>query len=945
VHSIKHFFTIGITSVLTGTLVLYGAVRAADAPANAAAAKWQAIVDPDNSNGLWIMKDGRVVVKWLPGGWGAGWKWVGIPESKTKGDAGKIHTSFPFEVDAKAGQVIQTEADIAGDGKTVVCKYALTAANDVPTTMLMLSVEAGDWVKGTIVATKSDGSTETCPLPNPRQADLEKVTKAEFQLDDGGSVIATFDPPVNIGMENHNPRIKLAEGVYKAGNTAETITLSASGPLQFLASPQELGQFIKTLPGDDWYTFQPANDSGASVIGMEDWLDAPAGKHGGVRINSDHFQFEDGTPVKFWGTNLAYAQGAPSKPFADITAARFAKYGINAVRLHKFTGSGGWDGIMDPNDTLQMVPAGADRLDYFTSKLKEKGIYFGFSHTYGFQPGPANASKLLSYDEIKNNLNGNTYGLINFAPDIQDLLIQRISNILNHVNAYTKMKYADDPALAYVEIQNEDDIFWFSSGGTLAKCPTYMKDFQKRFADWLTKKYGTQDAVAKAWAGGPGAAVNLAAGDVPVQANPWFFSEDHLPNTAAGEKQWLLDNAAFMHQVQDDFYAKAVKAIRDAGFKGPICGSPWQAPSGLPDMLNLKSDYAVGFIDRHNYAGGNINYSLLSQIGSGYISSGFQQVIDRPFGISEWITNYPSLYAADGPAVFAVYGMGLQGWSSSYEFQSLAEGNAGFDTALGPPPFGVWQVDSPTQIGQFPALSRMIYRGDVKEGDIIADRRVSNDDLQTGKFNFSDKVVANGDVKNFGGNTPAAALAAGRVVVEFTDKEQASTFPDMTKYTDGTAIVSNTGQLRWDPTDNGFFTANTDGTKAVVGFAAGKEQTLGNVKITVLSPYASVIFTALDKGKTLTDTSSALISAVARASNTGFQYSTLSNDMTNNGKPPIALEPVKATFTIAGRQVQAVNVLDQDGRRTNQTIDVKDGAFSIDTGTQKTMYYEVVFGK
>jgi hypothetical protein len=43
--------------------------------------------------------------------------------------------------------------------------------------------------------------------------------------------------------------------------------------------------------------------------------------------------------------------------------------------------------------------------------------------------------------------------------------------------------------------------------------------------------------------------------------------------------------------------------------------------------------------------------------------------------------------------------------------------------------------------------------------------------------------------------------------------------------------------------------------------------------------------------------------------------------------------------------VEAVNILDQDGRRSGQTIDVKANSFSIDTGAQKTMYYEVVFSK
>jgi hypothetical protein len=52
---------------------------------------------------------------------------------------------------------------------------------------------------------------------------------------------------------------------------------------------------------------------------------------------------------------------------------------------------------------------------------------------------------------------------------------------------------------------------------------------------------------------------------------------------------------------------------------------------------------------------------------------GLQQVIDRPFGLSEWITVYPALYSADGPAIIAAYGMGLQGWDASYEFQSQAQ--------------------------------------------------------------------------------------------------------------------------------------------------------------------------------------------------------------------------------------------------------------------------------
>ncbi len=42
------------------------------------------------------------------------------------------------------------------------------------------------------------------------------------------------------------------------------------------------------------------------------------------------------------------------------------------------------------------------------------------------------------------NLKGNTYGLINYAEDVQDLMIQSV-NLLQHENAYTHQKFADDP--------------------------------------------------------------------------------------------------------------------------------------------------------------------------------------------------------------------------------------------------------------------------------------------------------------------------------------------------------------------------------------------------------------------------------------------------------------------------------------------------------------------
>jgi hypothetical protein len=104
-----------------------------------------------------------------------------------------------------------------------------------------------------------------------------------------------------------------------------------------------------------------------------------------------------------------------------------------------------------------------------------------------------------------------------------------------------------------------------------------------------------------------------------------------------------------------------------------------------------------------------------------------------------------------------------------------------------------------------------------------------------------------------------------------------------------------------------------------------------------------VFLTSLERGKDLSDGKRALLTVLARQSNTGFSYFTPDNRVLKNGGPPILLEPVQATVTIAGRQVEAVHVLDHDGRRTGRTLAVKDGAFTLDGAKDKAIYYEVVF--
>jgi hypothetical protein len=190
---------------------------------------------------------------------------------------------------------------------------------------------------------------------------------------------------------------------------------------------------------------------------------------------------------------------------------------------------------------------------------------------------------------------------------------------------------------------------------------------------------------------------------------------------------------------------------------------------------------------------------------------------------------------------------------------------------------------------------------------------------------------------------PPESLVAGRVVVEFTDQPQDSSLPDMAQYRRGSVIRSATGQLAWDTAGQGFFAVNTPGTQALVGFAQGRQLAFDNVSLTLASPYASIFLTALGRGETLATAPRALLTAVARNCNTGFQYFALDGKVLDNGQTPILLEPVQATLTITGRSLAAVHVLNHDGRRTNKTVPIQNGQFTIDGARDAALYYEVEF--
>lgn len=706
---------------------------------------------------------------------------------------------------------------------------------------------------------------------------------------------------------------------------------------------------------DNWFPFNPTDYYKPGSLNMSDWLDKPAGKHGFLQIKGKDFQFEDGTPVKFWGVNIAGDAAFSNAEKATAWIRFMAKYGINGVRFHKFT----WNAT-DGIHSTQITDEKWKNFDYFSNSLRNAGIYYSWSHIYGHRMMKADSARLLAYQEVKetkfpwSHLNSTTSSLVNFAEDLQALNIELTVNMLNHVNPYTGKRYADDPALTFIELQNEDNIYWSAIEVTLKQTPTYRALLCKKFSRWLQNKYKTQDALNEAWNNqGLDANESLELQNIYPHPNHSLFSDEY--EKAIKENRsvpvYIADRAAFLYEEQLAFYNKFSAAIRATGYKGVIVGSCWQAGSGITHFFNLHTDYVTGAIDRHNYSGGGKGHSLkpgkfdnramVSQPGSGLFSTGFQQVADRPFQISEWMNLIPTEWTAESSPIIAAYGMGLQGWDASYAF---AMDYTQFTNTI--QSREVYNVTSPTQLALYPALAAMLYRGDVKEGDVVANRNVNLNDLKQGKLNFLEKTSQQYDVKRFEASVPLEALAIGRVTISF-DEPAATKEIDLSKYWNKKAneIVSTTSQLKWNYSGKGYFTINTPGTKGMVGFAGNHQHTLGSIKLKTTNDFAVILISSLEKDKSIDDAKTILITTVARAQNTGMKFNTERTELLSVGTSPILLEPVAIDLQLDPKRKGIVYVLDHTGNRTGKTIPIMNGRLVLDGAVHKAIYYEIAYSK
>lgn len=241
----------------------------------------------------------------------------------------------------------------------------------------------------------------------------------------------------------------------------------------------------------------PWNDSYSFITNFNPLQKQPAGSAGSLFVNPQgHLATSDGR-IRFWGVNLGAGACFPDTSTAIGVADRLRKFGVNIVRYHHMDNT--WtDNIWTtafPDRSLSPARLAAfDRLFY---EMKQRGIYANInlvcSRPFNSGPGLTNAIDAITDWKIR--------GVLGFF-DQQVLTLQKqyATDLLTHLNPHTGLAYKDDPAVAFVEINNESGLIQSYLSSHLDTLPShYTHQIKTQWNNWLATRYPNHAALAAAW--------------------------------------------------------------------------------------------------------------------------------------------------------------------------------------------------------------------------------------------------------------------------------------------------------------------------------------------------------------------------------------------------------------------------------------------------------------
>lgn len=213
-----------------------------------------------------------------------------------------------------------------------------------------------------------------------------------------------------------------------------------------------------------------------------------------------HFFNKKGNRVRLLGTTLYSAACFPDSILAVVLAKRFSVLGLNAVRLAAIDNQW-WRNygsvFAEANDSKSFDLNQMKKLDRFIHELKKQGIYIILQVHSQWMPRPED--NIPDYDSIPWNGKYVNY----FIPQYINHIRNFTSQLLNHKNTITGTVYKNEPAIAIIELTDDNSLFAGWQNGELHP--------QSRFSTahsaildgvwngYLKNKYKTTTDLKKAW--------------------------------------------------------------------------------------------------------------------------------------------------------------------------------------------------------------------------------------------------------------------------------------------------------------------------------------------------------------------------------------------------------------------------------------------------------------
>jgi hypothetical protein len=641
-------------------------------------------------------------------------------------------------------------------------------------------------------------------------------------------------------------------------------------------------------------------DSAADVSFL---LQAPAGKTGFIRVENGHLVKPGGERFRIWGVNLTgWGEGSnniPPKDQAALWAAELARFGINCVRFHFLDLTTDHHpagakrhmpaGLIeaDRSDTLEFDKEQLDKLDNFIAELKKRGIYINLNLNVGRTYKAED--RVADYDQI-----GNAKAMTYIDDRLLELQRDYAKKLLTHFNPYTKTEYRHEPAVAIVEMVNENSVFefwdrnWLRGERTkdgpryqLDLTPTYEKLLTAKFNLWLAE-HKTAEELAE---------LRTLAGVKSGEAIPRLHREQF---SEAPEKRFYAE-AEFYADLEDSFFQNMKKYLKEElGVESLIVGTA-DHTYWIPNQPLVRGTSKMDIVDGHVYwqhpaIWGARNTPMVNDpLHSTIVKLSRSPVAGKPFTVSEVNHPNPNEYGCEMIPILAAYA-GFQDWDGVFFYTLELKTDDDAQTFVADN-FDISQ--DPVKMVQMAAGALLFLRGDVLPAKETVVRNYSTKQV------WETMRLPEAERPYFTPGFPLSLPLRHGSRIGCFDCDPTVEFEKDKVNPENDSIVSDTKQLTWNisPEHSGLVTIDTDRTQALVGFVKANHKTTKHLSAEVKNDFCAITLSSLDaapisRAKTL------LLTTGSRIENTGTQWNDRHTLWSEWGTGPTRIDPVRGWLTL-----------------------------------------------